>query len=704
MKPDLATSADRRTAEPPAPAGDSARRLSLSRDLGEFLIEFSIALNRTVMYPEGHPSLDDAAAVVVHHLSSLLYERATLSIGVAQRQLVIDGVATDVSNPVLRSLAERLHHHHIGAITFRQGLAPREILDALKLLAMDRGPEDRPLGLGDASRLSTGPHVRLYPLTYERLEMVDEADAAETDADDPHRNSRLASLWIGMARAALASEDGEEGGPDRIEPMVVARAINEHPATQAYDQVIVGYLLQIAGELKTEGGAATAAVRRHLSRLIEGLNDDSLQRLLSMGGDIEQRHSFLLDAVDGMAADAIVDLAGAAGRAANRTLSEPLLRVLAKLATLAEAGIGRTSVAADTALREEIRRLIATWTAQGATLSYAAALDASNKMTGSEVAGAPDRDRPEPARLLHMTLELDAPCPAADRALDALIEAGESAAVLGAIAVAEAGDATEAVWRRLGASENILRLLALDSLDAGALDRVLTAARPAVVATALIDAILAGVIAPDHSNALTAMTRLGPEIAEEAGRRLSSDQPEVRRGILSFLNEFGIIPDGVSPLAAASDPDPLVRREALRLALLLPHERERAIGTAITDSDMKVVRVGVRAIEGGVPETAIALVAGRAGDGALPMDLRTVIARALGTVRSALARDALLRVSTAGTSWLGRPRLAQRSTEMLAGLAGLAQLWADDPKAAIVLKRARASSDPATRAAAGAAA
>ena len=82
------------------------------------------------------------------------------------------------------------------------------------------------------------------------------------------------------------------------------------------------------------------------------------------------------------------------------------------------------------------------------------------------------------------------------------------------------------------------------------------------------------------------------------------------------------------------------------------------------------------------------------------MDLRTAAVRALGAVRSSVARDALLRVTSGGTSILGRTRLAPRSAEMLAGLSGLASMWADDPKAAEVLKRARASSDSSTRAAA----
>ncbi len=680
--------------------GDAPKHLSFSRDLGEFLIEFSIALNRTVMYPEGHPSLDNAAAVVVQHLASILYERSTLSIGVAHRQLIIDGIATDNANPVLRSLAERLHQHHIGAITFRRGLTPREVLDALNVLGAEHGSGAQPAGLGNASRLTVGPHLRLYPLTYEKLEMTGEAEPAETEGGDTHRNSRIASLWIGMARAALANEttDGEKADAP-VEPTAVARAINEHPSTQAYDQVIVGYLLQIAGELKTDGGTTSAAVRRHVSRLIDGLNEGALDRLIGMGGDLAQRHSFLLDALDGMAADAVVDLTRAAGRASNRSLSEPLLRVLGKLATVAESSGARAGPMADSALRDEVRRLISDWTAEGASPSYAAALDASVRLPGTGN-GVEDSDRPEPVRLLRLSLALDAYGPPVGRALDALVASGELDEVVRVLHEARPGEAQDAAWARLAGRENIVRVLTLDSLEPRALQRLLDAADPDAVATALIDAIGEGSIPPDHPNALTAMLRLGPQITAEAGRRLSDESADVRRGMLEFLNESGIVPPGISPLGHATDPEPLIRREAVRLALLLPDERDRAIGIAIRDPDARIVHVGVRAIETGIPESLIPLVAGRTVDPALPMDLLTGMVRALGTVRSVVARDTLLRVATAGTTFLGRPRLAARSPAMLAGLAGLASLWNTDAKAAPVLKRARAASDAPTRAAA----
>src|SRR6266550_5069003 len=113
------------------------QKAALSRELGEFLIELSIALHKHAMYPEGHPSLAPAAAGVARRAEDLLRERPTLSLGVARQQLVIEGVATDPKQPVLADLAGRLHRHHLGAVTFHRGVGALEVAETLRTLAVD---------------------------------------------------------------------------------------------------------------------------------------------------------------------------------------------------------------------------------------------------------------------------------------------------------------------------------------------------------------------------------------------------------------------------------------------------------------------------------------------------------------------------------------------------------------------------------------
>src|SRR2546422_4952857 len=138
---------------------------SLSRELADFLIELSIALHKHAMYPEGHPSLAPAAAGVTRRAERLFEERATLALGVARQQLVIEGVATDAKNPVLSELAGRLHRHHLGAVTFHRGLRTTEVADVLRTLAVDAERTGDPLGLGLPEQLRAWDHIRLHSVT-----------------------------------------------------------------------------------------------------------------------------------------------------------------------------------------------------------------------------------------------------------------------------------------------------------------------------------------------------------------------------------------------------------------------------------------------------------------------------------------------------------------------------------------------------------
>src|SRR5690606_18518309 len=170
--------------------------------------------------------------------------------GVAGRQLVVEGIASEGQNPVLQSLAARLHRLHIGAVVFQRGVTPAELMEVVSLLAAEEERGVAPLGMRDPERLRAWSGVRLYPLAYDQLGLV---EGGEDEA------SKATELWLSLARAALAG-DTEEDAAASAEPAEVARAINARTAAVGYDQVIVGCMLQIAEELgRTGDGPGRAA-------------------------------------------------------------------------------------------------------------------------------------------------------------------------------------------------------------------------------------------------------------------------------------------------------------------------------------------------------------------------------------------------------------------------------------------------------------
>jgi len=682
-----------------SPASASPERAVLSRDLADLLVELSIALHKHAMYPADHPSLPPAAEAVVSRAERLLVDRTTVSLGVARHQLVIEGVATDPKHPVLRELADRLHRHHLGAVTVSRGVTAEEIRNVLQVIAVEADRTGRPLGLGPPEGLRRWPHVRLYPLTYERLELVDEA--APPDAAVGAARARGAQLWIGLARAALATE-GTDSPPPSTEPAVIARAIDERPAheTGAYDQAIVGYLLQIAEELKGAGSSEAVALRRRMARLVRSMKPETLRRLVAMGGDSTQRRKFVADAADGMALDAVVAIVQAAADASQQTISHALIRMLSKLAAHAEGGSVEARPQADAALRDQVRRLIAGWTISDPNPGvYGAALDKMARAAPVFTAPLEEAYPTEPDRIAAMGLELgvvsgpvlEAADRIAETRLPKLLEALEQ--------MPASSEAAERIWKHVATPETIRRLATQHPVEFAMLDRLAPRAGVAA-ADPLLDAVAAADSRGERRGLLALLARLGPPIAPIVVGRLEDERWYVTRNMLGLLEEIGAPPADFSALPWLTHADGRVRLQALKLQLKLGAERGRALAAALRDADQRVVQLGLIAAHGNCPETVLPLVSALATDRALAPNVRVLAIRALGGARSQAARDTLLGLTQGGRTLLGRDKLPAKSPEVLAALATLAAGWASDPAVRRVLARAGSAKDPEIRAAA----
>jgi len=673
-------------------------KAALSRELADFLIELSIALHKHAMYPEGHPSLAPAATGVTKRAEHLFEERTTLALGVARQQLVIEGVATDSKNPLLSELAGRLHRHHLGAVTFHRGLRVTEVAEVLKTLAVEAERTGEPLGLGTPEQLHAWDHIRLHPVTYERLELLQDDNQAVME-----RGLKGAQLWVGLARAALAADAlaAADGTPHATEPSMIAKAIDEHPKSAAYDQVIVGYLLQIADELKHTGGAEAVALRRRTSTLVGALQPGTLRRLIEMGGDNAQRSKFAIDVTHGLAVDAVLDIVRAMADASHKTVSDPLVRMLSKLAQHAEQGTAEARPQADIALREQVRDLLEGWTledpnpdAYGLALhKMAAASPVRSTQLGQQAA--------EPLRIVQTALETGALGFGAWRAIERLVaerHVGDLVELLAGPPVGGGGGADIGpLWTRVTSPDVVRQLASIEPPDFTTLDRVLPRL-PVDAFEPLLDVLGASESRTTRRGLLDRLTRapreLGPVIATRLGREIPW---YVTRNLLLILDGLPALPDGFRAAAFIAHEDARVRREAFKVALKLPAERERALLGALRDADPRTVRLGLTAALEECPAPVLPVVAELARDLATASELRVLAIKVLGRVRNTAALNALLQLVDGGTNWLGRQKLATRSLELLAALMALAAGWRNDVRVAALLTLAAASNDPDVR-------
>ena len=141
-------------------------------------------------------------------------------------------------------------------------------------------------------------------------------------------------------------------------------------------------------------------------------------------------------------------------------------------------------------------------------------------------------------------------------------------------------------------------------------------------------------------------------------------------------------------------------REALKLALKIPAERELALLGALSDPDPRMMRVGLTAALEQCPASALQFVTRIALTSSVASELRVLAIKVLGRAQQAVALSALIQLVDGRTNWLGRRKLAPRSLELLAALMALATGWTHDRRARALLALGAASTDPDVRKAA----
>lgn len=662
----------------------------LARELADFLIEFSIALHKNAIYPAGHPLLDQAVTGLESRAAALLNDaRPQLAIGVARRQLVIEGVATDPNHPLLKELALRLNRHHIGAVRFSAGCTREELKPFLATLAVDASRMETPLGLGDPDVLQQWPHVRLFPLSFEQLQLLEE-DPDDDDFDGKRKGS-AAALWIGLARATLA-DHGEE--LTTTDPTMLARALNDRGRDQAYEQVVVGYLLQIANELKQKTGREAIALQRRISRLVEQLRPETLDRLMEMGGDVTQRNKFVLNATAGLTVDAVLDIVKAAANASSQGVSHSMIRMLTKFATHADAGGDPVRQPSDEALREHVQRLIGEWTLDDPNPgAYGEALEGMAK--ADPLYPGTERFPCEPSRMVSMALEVGSVGDAVWRAVDHLCDLGRANDVLAIVDEAPPGWARDAVLERVASPERLSALLARGA-DAPLLQAV---AEPLGIAA--LDPVLDALEYADERRAETLVDLIAPlgrDAADAILHRLPTARWGTQRVLLAALGRLTDRPGSYSPLDWALHPEPTIRREALRQMLRDPILRDEGVQLALLDGDAGTLRLGLAAALQDCPPTVVPALMARADDQALSPDVRALAVRAVAASKAEQALPWLVQRVQGPKRWF-RPTLVEPTPESAAAIEGLALHFADRPMAQPVLALAAKSREPDYKAA-----
>ncbi len=706
---------------PQASTRTSTPTEALTREMADLMVELSVGLHKYSMYPDGHPLLESAVSGITRRLSLVLAERQMIAIAVARNHLVVDGIPTDPGHTVTRDLALKLFRREIGAIRLYEGVQDNELQEMLKAIA-----RETPRVEGEPEEAREWAHVRLFPLTYDQLEL--QQDAADQSTEE--RAGWATNLWGKLASASLGlgimggggggsgggggggSGSGSGGGgygdgtgtltPDTpMDPLALASVINARARDPEYDKGILAFFGEFMDEMKVKSGHASHQLKRKVSTLVSALSPETLQQILKRSSSGAQRRQFMLNASHTLAADTVLDLAKAVAGASEHTMSEALLLLLTKLAKHSEKGSTGRRDKADTALRQNMRQLIDDW--DGA----AALPEESYWQTLEQLIAEPATDAPASSGqydvnneyIVQMSLEVELFSATAKHAVAEMVKEGRIAALLSMVdGTPETNTVVWTLRRHLDNTGTIRRLLRDRPIDFEVLYR-LVARVGFPAAGALLDALELEDDRTARWRLFEMLAQLGPDVGNAVMARLPGSPWYVQRNLLLLMARLETWPKSFTPLPYAGHPDPRVRREAYALLLRDPATRGEAIAMAVADSDERIVRAALNAgLEGGCPREAIAVITERLAARSLDGMMAVLAIRVIAPIRLPLVLEVLVKsVVSKKKRWFFRHKLAPKSQPMLAALAALATTWSKEPMAQKVLVLAEADTDPAVQ-------
>ncbi len=720
----------------------------------QFLLQFTGTLNRRRAYAATHPMVVSAEKRLLECVNAVLVDRRSVTLGVARDELLIDGEPYVSKSTYARELATRLHRRGVGAITFEQGVVLAQISDALAWLAAERD------FLPFAPTRAGG--VQITTLGYDHLVLDDSMASAESTVSALWRTLAVlaeagilhdgqsdrvggvagaagsgtgagtvttgmgtgASIGSGrgpidptaepmdaeleqaiddaLAQGSAMYVDGTLTGVDSDKVLASLRASMQNPAVARRTAMA---LSEVASSARLIAPDARAVIGSQLNSMLQKLGNSSFAPIISSLADRTARTGFVTDVAQALPVGAVVNWIESAAAATEQQMSHQILRVMTKMATLADT---TQESAVEEGFREAARDLVGNWDlADPNPAEHVALLDriARFERTGASATEAVTvlgTSVVETSRIVQMSLELDVVGEDTAAAADALIASGsgpmfmEWASVVGATKTAH--------WLYgLATSEKAVRQLLLtepvDRLQARAMLQVLDASSTDVLLDVLEHAEARGT----RMIVRQRLAEFGSEITPSLLARLESAPWFLVRNILTLLQEFdGDVTRGTGDhlFKLLEHPQVQVRTEALRVLVLNDRSRDAALRLALRDANERIVVLAIQLVaelaEGGTRPsreiTAQLMALVDAGDQSDPVRARAV--RVVGSVTNDEIRDWLIRLVTKRSAILRRLKLLDPTQTAATALQLLQRTYGSVPAVKPVLAlAARAAPD-----------
>lgn len=267
-------------------------------ELKNVLMAIGRGLGTVSVYGTEHPSLDLVISQTFNGLKLALADRSSISLGIVNGRLAVDGEPLTAREVPIRTLEKRLLEMKITHLSLNSGLSEKELKALLKALC---APSDS--DMKDALSGSEMEHIKLEDVEYVTLRK------GEKKVGSGDGEVEIAPAQIQQIVAFLKGEP--DGGSDSMETMKkalsdtekLAQLIMEAAAIRQADvdardgetlaDIVIGCLRRTYGGLRKEKAYQSARGRASLSKAMMLLEKNVLEKIHKALGekhpDIDER-------------------------------------------------------------------------------------------------------------------------------------------------------------------------------------------------------------------------------------------------------------------------------------------------------------------------------------------------------------------------------------------------------------------------------
>ncbi len=256
--------------------------------VSDILMQLNIVRKNARIYPPGHPQLNASVRRVADLLNEHFSYTPELAFAVTSDSLILGDQELAKSNPIFVEFAEHLHAKSIFSLALKSGITAEEILSLNRVLAGDFIPEREGEPLPDVLSRMGVTHAEVGIMDWSGMTYT---DSVEVDGTRGTGRGGGAS-WEGYVRGLLENgaeqaltedEDGIE--LTNVDPKMLAEFLNQldnrRDANLSYDKVIASYVREMDDGLTHASRIKDTQVRADFVDLVNRLNPELRQELLS---------------------------------------------------------------------------------------------------------------------------------------------------------------------------------------------------------------------------------------------------------------------------------------------------------------------------------------------------------------------------------------------------------------------------------------